>query len=231
MTRAERALALRWRSIATLCALVALGGISLALWHRIDAGDQRANRLAAEANLRGNAVSTLAGDVRVLRAQIKARGGTPSAPDPTKAVANLPDRAAVPVPIPGPQGPTGPAGPQGPSGQAAPVITPSPGASGAPGSTGAPGVAGAAGSPGAIGPQGAQGPEGPQGQKGDTGPQGPAGPAGAGCPDGYSYQTPSYDPDALVCRRNGAPNPSPSPSHPSGVLGLAADRRRTWSGA
>jgi hypothetical protein len=196
-----------------VAALLALTGAVLLVYVRVQAEATRANQLADEADLRGTAVTTLAGDVRVLRAQIKARGGTPAAPDPAKAVKNLPDRAEVPVPIPGPPGPPGP---KGDPGEPAPTITPSPGASGA---------AGANGSAGATGPQGPQGepgadstvpgPQGPQGPEGERGPQGPAGPS---CPDGYSLQAPSWDPDALVCRRDGAPPPSPSPT---GLLGLA----------
>ena len=103
MTRTERTIVQHWRGIATLCAIVALFGIAWATWHRIDASDRRADQLAAEADLRGTAVSTLAGDVRALREQVKAEGKTPVAPDPAKAVEDLPDRAEVPVPIPGPR--------------------------------------------------------------------------------------------------------------------------------
>jgi hypothetical protein len=87
------------------------------------------------------------------------------------------------------------------------------GASGSPGSTGA---AGDVGPVGPAGPQGDTGPAGPQGDKGDTGDRGPAGP---NCPDGYSLQAPSYDPDALVCRKDATPTDSPSPTE--GGLGLA----------
>jgi hypothetical protein len=39
------------------------------------------------------------------------------------------------------------------------------------------------------------------------------------CPEGYSWQTPEYDPYAKVCRQDGAPPPpDPSPSD-SGLLG------------
>ncbi|OMI38232.1 hypothetical protein [Streptomyces sparsogenes] len=49
---------------------------------------------------------------------------------------------------------------------------------------------------------------------------------GPACPDGYSLQTPSWDPDALVCRRDGAPQPTePAPS-PTTPAALAPDRRR-----
>jgi len=214
MTRAERTIVLHWRGIATLCAIVALFGIAWATWHRIDASDQRYAAAASEANKRGDAVSTLAGDVRALRAQVKAAGKTPVAPDPTKAVDNLPARTEVPVPIPGPSGPAG-----------------SPGPSGAPGSTGAPGVAG---SPGAVGPTGPVGPAGSQGEQGVPGPAGQDGQDGVDgrdgtdgqtCPDGYSLQAPSYDPDALVCRRDGAPDPGGSETPTPQAAGLDPQRR------
>jgi len=219
MTRTERTIVLHWRGIATACAIVALFGIAWATWHRVDAdrvaSDRRYAAAAAEADKRGDAVSTLAGDVRALREQVKAEGKTPVAPDPTKAVDNLPARAEVPVPIPGPKGEPG-----------------SPGPSGAPGVTGPTGSAGKNGSDGAVGPTGPAGPVGPQGDPGPAGPQGEPGPAGADgqdgqngqtCPDGYSLQAPSYDKDALVCRKDGASDPSPAPEPQSrSLLGIAA---------
>jgi hypothetical protein len=232
VTRTQRVFARRWRSVLLACALVALAGAVLIVWTRIDTESSRADRLAAEADLRGSAVSTLAGDVRELRAQVQARGGTPVAPDPSEAVDHLPDRTAVPVPIPGPPGPPGVPGVPGRQGQPGAAGAPgSPGPTGAAGSDGqdgATGTAGAAGPPGeqgAAGPQGDTGPAGPQGDTGPTGPQGPPGSAGPSCPDGYSMQPAVDDPDALVCRREGAPPPSPtpSPSDPPALL----DRRRT----
>jgi outer membrane murein-binding lipoprotein Lpp len=181
----------------------------------------RADQLAAEADLRGTAVSTLAGDVRALRQQVKAKGGTPVAPDPARAVKNLPDRAAVPVPIPGPPGPKGDPGPSGTPG--------TPGASGSPGQTGQNGVGqngapGADGSAGPPGPQGEPGPAGPQGEQGPAGENGKDGRDGQACPTGYSWQAPADDPDALVCRKDGAPQPSGSPS--GGLLSLGLDPTR-----
>ena len=208
MTRTERALARRWRPVALLCWLVALSGAVIIVWGRIDTEVTARQDAVAEANLRGNAVATLAGDVRALRAQVQAKGGTPVAPDPTKAVKDLPARAEVPVPIPGPPGPKGD---QGEPGKAAPTITPSPGASGAAGATGPQGPQGEPG-------ESITGPPGPKGEQGERGEQGPPGPS---CPDGYSLQSPSWDPDALVCRRDGAPDPSPTQGPQSGLLGLA----------
>ncbi|MFD3605558.1 hypothetical protein ACFWVH_45155, partial [Streptomyces sp. NPDC058656] len=101
MNRFQRLLALRWRSIFLVCVLIALSGIAVILWARIDAGDRRADELRAEADRRGEAVSTLAQDVRDLRAQVEAGGGTPAAPDPSDAVDDLLDRVRVPAAAPG----------------------------------------------------------------------------------------------------------------------------------
>jgi hypothetical protein len=221
VTRAERKIVQHWRGIATLCAIVALFGISYALWHRIDASDRNYRAAVAEADKRGEAVSTLAGDVRALREQVKAEGKTPVAPDPTKAVEDLPDRAEVPVPIPGPRGPSGEKGEPGEAGP-----------SGAPGQDGADGVDG---EPGAAGPTGPAGPPGPQGETGPVGPQGERGPAGEDgrdgqtCPDGYSLQAPSWDPDALVCRRDGAPDPGPGEGQGSQAEGALDPQRRLYA--
>lgn len=121
--------------------------------------------------------------------------------------------------ITGPSGPPGPTGPPGEPGPVGPT-----GAAGKPGPTGAtgtgvPGADGVDGSDGAAGPAG---PPGPQGEPGPAGPQGEQGPAGEDgtdgqtCPDGYSLQPAKGDPDALVCRRDGADSPAGS-----GLLGSA----------
>lgn len=166
----------------------------LLVWARISAEAERGDQLAAEADRRGTAVSTLATDVRRLRTQIKGEGRTPVAPDPTQAVEDLPSRAEAPVPIPGPRGEPG-----------------RPGRDGAPG-TGSPGPSGLSGQPGTDGKDGAPGQQGAQGEPGPAGPQGPAGPPGAdgkdgrdgadgtnghACPDGYSLQPPPDDPRRL----------------------------------
>ncbi|MGW4757771.1 collagen-like protein [Streptomyces chartreusis] len=223
MTRTERTIVLHWRGIATACAIVALFGIAWATWHRVDESDRKYTEAIAEADLRGEAVSTLAGDVRALREQVKAAGGTPVAPDPTRAVADLPDRAEVPVPIPGPRGPSGGPGATGATG--APGRDGADGSPGVSGEPGSPGTAGATGPPGPQGEPGVAGPPGPAGQDGSDGRDGVDGEDGQTCPDGYSLQAPSYDPDALVCRRDGAPDPEPSGG---GLLGAGAlDPRRT----
>jgi type II secretory pathway pseudopilin PulG len=229
--RSEGILARRWRSLAVAAVLAVLSGAVVLVWLRIDAEAHRTQQVAAEADRRGDAVGTLAGDVRTLRAQIQAEGGTPAAPDPAAAVDDLPDRVEVPVPIPGPSGPAGPKGEAGADGDPG---KPGPAATGEPGQDGAPGVDGAVGPAGPVGPSGPAGPAGPvgpagadgkdgaDGATGETGPRGPAGPAGPACPDGYSLQPPPGDPDGLMCRRDGAPAPEPEP----GPLALDPARRQ-----
>ncbi|AGK78648.1 Collagen triple helix repeat protein Precursor [Streptomyces microflavus DSM 40593] len=236
--RPEGILARRWRSLAVAAVLAVLSGAIVLVWLRIDAEAQRTARVAAEADRRGDAVSTLVGDVRTLRAQITARGGTPQAPDPAQQIDDLPARAEVPVPIPGPPGPTGTRGERGPSGEAgrdgAPA-TPVPGPSGAAGTPGVPGRPGADSSvPGPPGPAGPVGPAGPPGvgQDGKDGADGADGRDGAPgrdgqtCPAGYTLQPPPSDPDALVCRRTGAPTPSPDPTGTPGPLAAGLDPTR-----
>jgi hypothetical protein len=111
----------------------------------------------------------------------------------------------------GPQGATGPTGPPGPSGP--------PGKEGAEGATGVDGETitgspGVNGVPGPPGPQGEPGPAGAQGEPGADGATGAEGPPGPSCPTGYSLQAPAYDQNALVCRKDGAPDPEPSEGSP-----------------
>lgn len=212
MHRRPDVLARRWRGFALAAALLVLSGAVVLVWLRIDHADQRASDLAAEADRRGDAVTTLATNVRTLRAQITAKGGTPAAPDPGDAVEDLPARTEVPVPIPGPPGPVGAKGDRGPAG---PAATPVPGPSGATGQAGAdstvPGPAGPAGPPGPAGKDGAAGKDGTNGRDGAN---------GQTCPPGYSLQPPPDDPDALVCRRDGAEPPSSGSR--KGLFGLGA---------
>jgi hypothetical protein len=222
VTRAEKAFVRRRHLMWIACALLALTGFGILIWQRIDAGDRRATQLATEADLRGTAVSTLAGDVRQLRSQLQAAGETPAVPDPSKAVEDLPDRAEVPVPIPGPKGDPGRPGRDGSRG--------ADGKPGEPGQDGAPGadstVPGPSGPPGADstvpGPSGPPGRDGRDGTDGKDGKDGEQGPPGQSCPDGYSWQTPDYDPYAKVCRQDGAPDPEPEP----GPLAAALDPQR-----
>ncbi|MBT2508792.1 collagen-like protein [Streptomyces sp. ISL-98] len=223
--RSESVLARRWRSLAVTAVLAVLSGAIVLVWLRIDAETAAREQAIAEANRRGDAVSTLAGDVRVLRAQIEAEGQTPRAPDPSKAVEDLPDRTEVPVPIPGPQGEKGAKGDRGEPGMPAPTITPARGLPGEPGRPGQPGSDSTV--PGPMGPEGPAGRSGADSTvPGPRGEEGPAGPAGQSCPDGYSWQTPDYDPDALVCRRDGAPDPDPAPQQRTLSLGLDPQRRQ-----
>ncbi|WP_405797338.1 collagen-like protein [Streptomyces sp. NBC_01506] len=118
-------------------------------------------------------------------------------------------------------GPTGPQGEQGPIGPTGPEGLP--GDDGAAGNDGANGV-GEPGTPGAdgasvvgpAGPQGEPGPAGPPGADGADGEDGRDGADGQTCPAGYSLQPLPTDPDALVCRRDSAPDPEPNPG-PSGM--------------
>jgi hypothetical protein len=211
VTRTQRALAGHWRWIAVFCWLLALSGAAVIGWSWY-------SQLADEADRRGVAVSTLASDVRILREQVKAAGETPKAPDPSEAVEDLDDRTRVPVPIPGPVGPRGEPGVPGPSG--------SPGQTGSSGQDGQDGTAGEPGAAGATGPAGPAGPAGPQGEPGPAGPQGPAGEDGQTCPDGYHLEAPADDPDALVCRRDGASDPEPSNGNGNGSLAAGLDPQR-----
>lgn len=122
-------------------------------------------------------------------------------------------------------GPTGATGPPGPTGPVGPTGKPGPqGDNGTPGAsaTGAPGAAGVQGPAGPPGPQGVPGMTGPEGEPGSQGEQGPAGPA---CPEGYSLQSPSYDPDALVCRKDGAPDPGPGEGNTPQAVALDPNRK------
>lgn len=124
--------------------------------------------------------------------------------------------------VTGPEGPSGPPGPRG-----------KPGKDGKDGRNGKNGASGATvtGSPGVNGQPGPAGPPGPQGVPGPAGPEGPAGADGRDgkdgqtCPDGYSLQAPSYDPDALVCRKDSAPDPGDSSSPSPQAAALDPQRR------
>ena len=152
---------------------------------------------------------------RALAQQVRDLGGKPVAGPPGE-----PGKSVV-----GPSGPPGAVGQDGVDGE--------PGPSGSPGKDGTDGVNGsdgAAGEPGMAGATGVAGPAGPPGPQGEPGPAGAQGEQGADgkdgqtCPAGYSLQAPAYDPDAVVCRRDGAPDPEPDDG---GLLGAPAlDPRR-----
>lgn len=165
-----------------------------------------------------------------LAAQVEGLGATPVV-GPSGSQGEPGASVTGPAGLPGVTGPSGAPGPSGSPG--ADGRTGSPGVAGASGSPGVPGSAGATGPAGPAGPVGPQGipgvqgepgvagPQGEQGPKGDTGDRGPA---GASCEPGFSWQTPAYDPDARVCRRDSAPDPPESPS-PSLAAGLDPSRR------
>lgn len=167
-----------------------------------------------------------------LAAQVERLGASPVAGPPgTRGEAGEEGRGPTGRPGPsGPPGDSGPVGPTGPTGRTGPPgndgddITGSPGPAGTDGQS-VTGPAGPQGEPGPAGPPGADGKDGTDGATGETGPRGPAGPPGPACPDGYSLQPPPGDPDGLMCRRDGAPEPSPDPTSP-GPLALDPSRRQ-----
>lgn len=171
MTRTQRVLHERRVLLWIVAALLFLGGGLGVAFLLIDREAGLREQATVEADLRGEALSVVAGDVRALRAQVEAGGETPVAPDPSKAVEDLEDRIEVPVPIPGP------VGPQGEPGKDAPTITPSPGPIGPQGEDGEDGadstVPGPTGPPGADstvpGPAGAPGRDGRDGTDGEDG--------------------------------------------------------------
>lgn len=155
--------------------------------------------------------------IAALAQQVRELGGKPVA-GPRGSQGEPGESVTGPQGQPGATGPSGPPGPPGAAGKDGAV-----GASGAPGAVGAVGPTGPAGQQGVQGEAGPHGPQGEQGPKGDTGERGPAGPA---CPDGYSLQAPSWDPDALVCRRDDTPPPSDEPGQGHGLLSAALDPQR-----
>ncbi|WP_243274400.1 collagen-like protein [Streptomyces albus subsp. chlorinus] len=217
MTRAQHVLARRWRPVLLVCVLVALSGAVVVIWARIDREAGRAEQLAAEADRRGDAVTTLAGDVRVLRAQIKAKGGTPKVPDPKKAVRDLPDRTRVPCRS------------QALEGRAVhPGSLAGPAARDAPEKTAGPGHRARGGRTAPRARRDSRASRARTGRRARTArrvrPASAARPGLPACPDGYSLQAPAWDPDALVCRRDGAPQPDPSGPAPQS----AALERKRW---
>lgn len=218
MTRTHRTVVTHWRGIVTACAIVSLFGIAWATWNRVNESDRRYSAAIVEADKRGDAVSTLAGDVRALREQIKAMGETPVAEDPSKAVKDLPSRTEVPVPIPGPAGAPGTDGVDGTNGLD--------GKNGSDGKNGADGLQGPQGEQGVPGPQGPPGAPGKDGTDGTNGADGKDGTDGQTCPDGYSLQAPPWDADSLVCRKDDVPTPPTENPSPQAMAALPQDRRR-----
>lgn len=150
-----------------------------------------------------------------LAAQVQDLGGKPVAGPPGSR--GTPGQEGLQGPKgeqgdPGPEGSPGPTGPPGKTGTDGTDGVGTPGPSGA---AGANGDNGAKGDPGPAGPQGEPGPAGPAGSDGKDGRDGQT------CPDGYSLQAPADDPDALVCRRDTAPEPQKKKGN-SGSLSMGA---------
>jgi hypothetical protein len=180
-------------SLFILCGIAAL--TLLALWVQSLANDLRVSNEARDA----------------LARQVEQLGAKPVAGPPGSR--GEPGESVIgPKGDPGPAGPPGPSGPPGKPGPKGDPGTDGMSVTGSPGADGSDGAQGPAGPPG---PQGEPGPAGPQGEQGVPGPTGPAGPA---CPEGYSLQAPRYDPDALVCRRTGAPQPTEQPQSQAAAL-------------
>ncbi|MFZ3569970.1 collagen-like protein [Streptomyces sp. BH097] len=128
----------------------------------------------------------------------------------------------------GEQGNPGPTGPSGKSGKNGDDGSNGVGQTGASGEAGQDGAAGQEGAAGQPGPQGEPGPAGPQGEPGTDGADGKDGSDGQTCPSGYSLQPPPDDPDALVCRRDGAPQPEQNQGNDSQSLGALDPQRRQY---
>lgn len=172
-------------------------------------------------------VSQLSGDLRAanqardqLATQVQQLGETPVAGPPGSR--GLPGQS-VPGPSgsPGTNGVDGSPGPTGKTGAA--------GNDGSPGTPGTDGVTqtGAPGSAGEAGPPGAQGEPGPAGSDGRDGTDGADGKDGQTCPAGYSLQPSTTDPDALLCRRDSAPEqPTPDPTPTLSQPALDPTRRQ-----
>ncbi|MEV6437224.1 collagen-like protein [Streptomyces anulatus] len=185
-------------------------------------------------------VQDLASDLRAanlardqLAQQVERLGASPVAGPP--GTRGEPGESLV-----GPSGPSGPSGPPGPPGSSGPpgkagvgkagrdgaAATPIPGPSGAAGQAGADSVVpGPTGPAGPAGPPGAAGKDG-VGKDGEDGADGRNGADGQTCPDGYTLQPPQTDPDALVCRRTGAPPGPDDPASTPGPLAFALDPTR-----
>lgn len=167
-----------------------------------------------------------------LALQVQQMGGKPVAGPP--GTRGDPGPAVTgPSGAPGPQGEPGspgPAGSPGALGKDSTVAGPT-GPAGRPGADSTvPGPAGAPGADSTVpGPTGPAGPKGDQGEPGTDGRDGRDGPA---CPTGYSLQPDPKDPDALECRKDSTPTPSPTSTSALGLLalsGTAAYRRLQWS--
>lgn len=126
----------------------------------------------------------------------------------------------------GAKGDTGRPGSPGPSGSPGKAGDDGTDGVGETGPSGATGVDGVAGPPGPAGEPGPAGPQGEQGPPGTDGADGTDGRDGQVCPDGYSLQPPADDPDALVCRRDSAPDPEPDGEPTPQAAALDPQRRQ-----
>lgn len=210
MTRAQiRAEERRWRrgDLLALGAAVLFGGAFAWILLSIQT-------LTADLHTANQARDALAHQVQQLGEKPVA-GPPGSRGEPGESVVGPQGPPGDPGP-PGPEGPPGPTGAQGKKG--------SDGKAGKDGASGSNGTDGQPGTPGVAGPAGPQGPEGPPGPAGKDGSDGKDGRDGQTCPAGYSLQAPSYDPDAMVCRKDGAPQPG-APDTPS-PQALALDPQR-----
>ncbi|MFG2025383.1 collagen-like protein [Streptomyces sp. NPDC048825] len=152
-----------------------------------------------------------------------------------KPIAGPPGSRGEPGPaVTGPTGPPGSPGASGPPGKNGRDGGDGASSTGEPGEPGQPGASGAPGQDGetVIGPTGPAEPAGPAGPPGGPGPAGEDGTDGRDgsdgrtCPPGYSLQAPSYDPDALVCRKDGAPQPDEPGNGNGGLLSAGLDPQR-----
>jgi len=198
MTRAERVLALGGAACSSPARWSPSPGLSSSSGTG-SAPKPARRQLAAEANLRGGAVSTLAGTCGHC-AHRSRPGATPRSPGPSKAVTNLPARTEVPVPIRAAPGRRAVQASRAAvhRGERRPE-------SRRPGHTRRERPAGRTGS---AGPQGTPGPAGTQGPPGPAGKDGAPGRDGQSCRTGTRCSSVASDPYAQVCRQDGAPSPS-----------------------
>lgn len=163
-----------------------------------------------------------------LASQVQRLGGTPVAGPP----------GSRGEPGKSPRGPRGYPGKDGVDGKAGTNATGKPGSPGKNGQSGAtgkggtdgqnstvPGPSGGTGPPGqnATGAPGQPGKDGKDGVDGKDGSNGRDGPT---CPSGYSLQPSPSDPDALVCRKDGAPAQQDQPTTAPSTAGLVPERKR-----
>ena len=217
----------RWSSLGVVAAwagaLLLAAFLALAM-HSLEASNRR---LADGQKTQATVISRLSTGLDTTRQQLQQHGVKPSAPPAQSIVRDVPGLpgAAGAQGIPGSPGPSGAPGKPGRDSTV-------PGPAGSPGvDSTVPGPQGVQGVPGADstvpGPQGPQGEQGEQGATGPQGEQGTKGDPGPNCPTGYSLQAPAWDPNALVCMKDGAPPSSPSPTPTTSQPAALLNRRRS----